>query len=164
MLGHGWRKRREQEKSCERSGIQPGKAEGRERGLEAESGGEERKLLNEAESEKAAEEAQSRNRKRRGNRKLFKQSGRERRSEDGDRICQTRLIEIQFPVVMARGIHLFPYRTQKLSLSALMVLGWKRPGRVGRRRIPIKVLVERLTPFLYSAGETVAALTVQAIS
>ena len=44
---------------------------------------------------------------------------------------------IQFPVVMARGSHLFPYRTQKLSLSALMVLGWKRPGRVGRRRIPI---------------------------
>ena len=43
---------------------------------------------------------------------------------------------IQFPVVMARGSHLFPYRTQKLSLSALMVLGWKRPGRVGRRRIP----------------------------
>ena len=24
--------------------------------------------------------------------------------------------EIQFPVIIARGIHLFPYRTQKLSL------------------------------------------------
>ena len=34
------------------------------------------------------------------------------------------------------GDHLFPYRTQKLSPSAPMVLGWKRPGRVGRRRIP----------------------------
>ena len=44
---------------------------------------------------------------------------------------------IQFPVAMARGSHLFPYRTQKLSLYALMVLGWKRPGRVGRRRIPL---------------------------
>ena len=42
------------------------------------------------------------------------------------------------PVVMAKGIHLFPYRTQKLSLSTLMVLGWKRPGRVGRRRIQAK--------------------------
>jgi hypothetical protein len=31
---------------------------------------------------------------------------------------------IQFPVAMARGSHLFPYRTQKLSLYALMVLGW----------------------------------------
>ena len=40
------------------------------------------------------------------------------------------------PVVMAKGIHLFPYRTQKLSLSAPMVLGWRRPGRVGRCRIP----------------------------
>ena len=37
---------------------------------------------------------------------------------------------------MARGNHLYPSRTQKLSLLALMVLGWKRPGRVGRRRIP----------------------------
>ena len=84
-----------------------------------------------------------------GENKVLKQSGRERRSEDGNRICQTRLIEIQFPVVMARGIHLFPYRTQKLSLSALMVLGWKRPGRVGRRRIPMKVLVDRLTPSFF---------------
>ena len=43
---------------------------------------------------------------------------------------------IKFPVAMARGNHLYPYRTQKLSLSALKVLGWKRPGRIGRCRIP----------------------------
>ena len=42
----------------------------------------------------------------------------------------------QFPVAMAKGFHLFPYRTQKLRPSAPMVLGWTRPGRVGRRRIP----------------------------
>ena len=42
----------------------------------------------------------------------------------------------EIPVVMAKGIHLFPYRTQKLSLSAPMVLGWRRPGRVGHCRIP----------------------------
>ena len=36
---------------------------------------------------------------------------------------------------MARGIHLFPFRTEKLSPSAPMVLGAKAPGRVGRRRI-----------------------------
>ena len=41
-----------------------------------------------------------------------------------------------FPVAMTKGSHLFPYRTQKLSLSAPMVLGWRRPGRVGRCRIP----------------------------
>ena len=43
----------------------------------------------------------------------------------------------QIPVAMARGFHLFPSRTQKLSLSAPKVLGWQRPGRSGRRRIPI---------------------------
>ena len=44
----------------------------------------------------------------------------------------------QFPVMMAKGYHLFPYRTQKLSPSAPMVLGWTRPGRVGRCRNPYK--------------------------
>ena len=33
--------------------------------------------------------------------------------------------------------HLFPSRTQMLSLHALMVLGWTRPGRVGRCRNPV---------------------------
>ena len=42
------------------------------------------------------------------------------------------------PVAMAKGIHLFPYRTQKLSPYAPMVLGWRRPGRVGRCRIPMR--------------------------
>src|SRR5690348_3014742 len=40
----------------------------------------------------------------------------------------------KFPVVIARGKHLFPFRTEKLSPSAPMVLGLRRPGRVGRRR------------------------------
>ncbi len=37
-------------------------------------------------------------------------------------------------MVMARGIHLFPFRTEQLSPSAPMVLGSQGPGRVGRRR------------------------------
>ena len=37
-------------------------------------------------------------------------------------------------VVIARGLHLFPFRTEQLSLSAPMVLGSQGPGRVGRRR------------------------------
>ena len=45
--------------------------------------------------------------------------------------------KIPFPVTIAKGFHLFPSRTQKLSPSASMVLGWRRPGRVDRRRIPI---------------------------
>src|SRR3954453_22493817 len=40
-----------------------------------------------------------------------------------------------FSVAIARGKHLFPFRTEKLSLSAPMVLGLKGPGRVGRRRL-----------------------------
>ena len=52
--------------------------------------------------------------------------------------------DISFPVIMAEGYHLFPYRTQKLSPSAPMVLGWTRPGRVGRRRIPKESGVEIL--------------------
>jgi hypothetical protein len=40
----------------------------------------------------------------------------------------------RFSVAMARGKHLFPFRTEKLSLSAPMVLGLQGPGRVGRRR------------------------------
>ena len=42
------------------------------------------------------------------------------------------------PVVITKGSHLFPYRTQKLSPSVPMVLGWRRPGRVGRCRIPYR--------------------------
>ena len=61
---------------------------------------------------------------------------------------------IRFPVTMAKGIHLFPYRTQKLSLSAPMVLGWRRPGRVGRCRIPQrKASDECLGLFLCVSGE-----------
>jgi hypothetical protein len=37
--------------------------------------------------------------------------------------------------VIAAGVHLFPFRTEKLSPPAPMVLGGKPPGRVGRRRI-----------------------------
>ena len=37
------------------------------------------------------------------------------------------------PVMMARGPHLFPYRTQKLSLLTPMILGGKLPGKVGNR-------------------------------
>jgi hypothetical protein len=39
-----------------------------------------------------------------------------------------------FPVALARGKHLFPFRTEQLSPSAPMVLGPQGPGRVGRRR------------------------------
>src|SRR3954471_13267935 len=40
----------------------------------------------------------------------------------------------QFPVAIAWGKHLFPFRTEQLSPTAPMVLGPQGPGRVGRRR------------------------------
>src|SRR5579875_405301 len=40
----------------------------------------------------------------------------------------------KFPVAIARGKHLFPFRTEPLSPSAPMVLDLKGSGRVGRRR------------------------------
>src|SRR5215210_1998876 len=43
----------------------------------------------------------------------------------------------QFPVALAWGKHLFPFRTEQLSPTAPMVLGLHGPGRVGRRRFLI---------------------------
>jgi hypothetical protein len=45
-----------------------------------------------------------------------------------------RAVSRLFPVALARGKHLFPFRTEQLSPSAPMVLGPQGPGRVGRRR------------------------------
>ena len=38
-------------------------------------------------------------------------------------------------MTIASRIHLFSFRTQKLSSIALKVLGWTRPGRIGSCRI-----------------------------
>ena len=57
----------------------------------------------------------------------------------------------RIPVTMAKGSHLFPYRTQKLSLSAPMVLGWRRPGRVGRCRIPKRKHPTNVGCFLFAS-------------
>ncbi len=46
----------------------------------------------------------------------------------------------QFSAVIAAGVHLFPFRTEKLSPPAPMVLGGQPPGRVGRRRISSRAL------------------------
>ena len=50
-----------------------------------------------------------------------------------------------FLVVMAAGIHPFPFRTRKLSLPAPMVLGGRPPGRVGHRQNPSMESPARLT-------------------
>ena len=36
---------------------------------------------------------------------------------------------------MTQRFHLFPFRTQKLSSVVPKILGWRRPGKIGRRRL-----------------------------
>ena len=121
--------------SCERSGNRLDKSGRQMSGEGTESGAGGWRILKRSGTGKRRTGSIKQESKAAGEREL-EQSGREMRSEEENRVGQARLNSIQFPVTMARGSHLFPYRTQKLSLSALMVLGWKRPGRVGRRRIP----------------------------
>src|ERR1700744_3137817 len=50
----------------------------------------------------------------------------------------------KFRWCIAKGRHLFPFRTEQLSLSAPMVLGGQPPGRVGRRRFFVTDKLSRL--------------------
>ena len=43
--------------------------------------------------------------------------------------------EDEWPVPMTPRFHLFPFRTQKLSLVVPKILGWRRPGKIGRCRL-----------------------------
>ena len=51
-----------------------------------------------------------------------------------------RLSQFEDLVVMTERLHLFPYRTQKLSSPVLMVLGPQGPGRVSRRQVNRKTV------------------------
>src|SRR6478609_5597710 len=51
------------------------------------------------------------------------------------RRLEGRVPPLTLSAVIAAGVHLFPFRTEKLSPPAPMVLGARAPGRVGRRRI-----------------------------
>ena len=54
----------------------------------------------------------------------------------------------EIKVVIARGIHLFPFRTEKLSLVTPMVL--RNSGRVGSRRFRKREPVQQLLDWLFS--------------
>ena len=69
-------------------------------------------------------------------------------------VFRVREKSISFPVAMARGSHLFPFRTQKLSLFAPKVLGWTRPGRLGRCRNPYQET--RCVSFFYWIGDSLS--------
>ena len=49
--------------------------------------------------------------------------------------CINTCLNKDYVVIIAKRIHLFPFRTQKLSSLALMVLGGQLPGRVGRSHV-----------------------------
>ena len=52
-------------------------------------------------------------------------------------------------VIIAKRIHLFPFRTQKLSSLALMVLGGKLPGRVGRSHVIFLFFVKKNKKYVF---------------
>ena len=65
---------------------------------------------------------------------------------------------------MAKGIHLFPSRTQQLSPYTSKVLGWKRPGRIDSCRLEKKNHTKRYGSFFYLCNytdEQVAGLAAQ---
>ena len=49
---------------------------------------------------------------------------------------------------MAKGVHLFPSRTQKLSPYTSKVLGWKRPGRIDSCRLKKKHILWYVSFFI----------------
>ena len=51
----------------------------------------------------------------------------------------------EIKVAIARGIHLFPFRTEKLSLVTPMVL--RNSGRVGSRRLEVKGVSRKIGSF-----------------
>ena len=46
--------------------------------------------------------------------------------------------QVRESVILTQRVHLFPFRTQKLSFAVLTILAWRRAGKISRSR-PIKV-------------------------
>ena len=69
-------------------------------------------------------------------------------------VVNVRRTHSTIPVTMAKGKHLFPSRTQQLSPSAPMVLGWTRPGRIGRCRLPKEKTAKTAVFFLLVTLQT----------
>ena len=61
-------------------------------------------------------------------------------------------------VLMAVRVHPFPSRTRKLSSLALTILGWKRPGKIGRRQHQKDHDGFHHGPFVYVVDNAVAGV------
>src|SRR3954467_8298277 len=59
-------------------------------------------------------------------------------SFEGARASDSAAARLTAWAVIATGKHLFPFRTEKLSPLAPMVLGEQSPGRVGRRPLSLR--------------------------
>src|SRR3954452_8446971 len=71
-------------------------------------------------------------------------------SFEGARASDSAAARLTSWAVIATGKHLFPFRTEKLSPLAPMVLGEQSPGRVGRRPLSSG---PRKGPFFFSRLE-----------
>ena len=63
---------------------------------------------------------------------------------------------------MAKGVHLFPSRTQKLSPYTSKVLGWKRPGRIDSCRL-IKEAYLMVCFFLFTGKGSATCIAFSAL-
>ena len=79
-------------------------------------------------------------------------SGARPRVCSGSRRAGGRVPPLTLSAVIAAGVHLFPFRTEKLSPPAPMVLGARAPGRVGRRRISCRKGHTRGGPSAFRSG------------
>ena len=62
------------------------------------------------------------------------------------------LIQLDRSVSMTVRFHLFPFRTQKLSLLVPKIVSWKRLVKIGSRRLNWKLWDESLRAFLLPFG------------
>src|SRR3954447_3187839 len=80
-------------------------------------------------------------------------------SFEGARASDSAAARLTTWAVIATGKHLFPFRTEKLSPLAPMVLGEQSPGRVGRR--PFLRVRPREGPHVVQRKRTTSATSIE---
>ena len=56
-----------------------------------------------------------------------------RNPRKGSSYCSIWFVQMQL-VFLTMRVHLFPFRTQKLSSSVPTILAWRRAGKIGQRQ------------------------------
>ena len=74
---------------------------------------------------------------------------------------QKRAEEVRESVILTQRVHLFPFRTQKLSFAVLTILAWRRAGKISRSRHTQKLRSKRNFCAKYSSlAQSVERMTV----